>query len=39
MFDAYSKVVSQADARGDFLSMDQMDALSAVVDGNKRIDC
>ncbi|MDA0673563.1 MAG: phycocyanin subunit beta [Cyanobacteria bacterium] len=40
MFDAYTKVVSQADARGDFLSSSQMDALSAVVgDGLKRIDC
>jgi phycocyanin beta chain len=40
MFDAYTKVVSQADARGDYLSSAQMDALSAVVgDGLKRIDC
>jgi phycocyanin beta chain len=40
MFDAYTKVVSQADARGDFLSSDQLDALSRVVaDGQKRIDC
>lgn len=40
MFDAYTKVVAQADARGDFLSGSQMDALSAVVsDGLKRIDC
>jgi len=39
MFDAYSKVVSQADARGDFLSMDQLDALQKMVsDGNKRLD-
>ncbi|MGF1460843.1 MAG: phycocyanin subunit beta [Leptolyngbyaceae cyanobacterium] len=39
MFDAYSKVVSQADARGDFLSMDQIDALQKMVsDGNKRLD-
>jgi len=39
MFDAYSKVVSQADARGDFLSMDQIDALQKMVsDGNKRMD-
>jgi phycocyanin beta chain len=39
MFDAYTKVVSQADARGDFLSGDQLDALSRVTgDGLKRID-
>ena len=39
MFDVYSKVVSQADARGDFLSMDQIDALQqTVADGNKRLD-
>jgi len=39
MFDAYSKVVSQADARGDFLSMEQIDALQKMVsDGNKRLD-
>jgi phycocyanin beta chain len=39
MFDAFTKVVSQADARGDMLSMEQIDALSAMVaDGNKRLD-
>jgi len=39
MFDAYTKVVSQADARGEFLSGDQLDALSRVTsDGLKRID-
>ena len=39
MFDAYTKVVSQADARGDFLSSDQLDALSRVTsEGLKRID-
>lgn len=39
MFDAFAKVVSQADARGAYLTSDQMDALSAVVaDGNKRMD-
>jgi phycocyanin beta chain len=39
MFDAFAKVVSQADARGEFLSDAQLDALSAVVaDGNKRMD-
>ena len=37
MFDAYTKVVSQADARGDFLSNDQLDALGRVTgDGLKR---
>jgi phycocyanin beta chain len=39
MFDAYTKVVSQADARGDFLSTEQLDGLGRVVgDGLKRID-
>jgi phycocyanin beta chain len=39
MFDAFTKVVSQADARGDYLSDSQLDALSAMVaDGNKRMD-
>lgn len=39
MFDAFAKVVSQADARGDYLSAAQIDALSAMVaDGNKRMD-
>jgi len=39
MFDAFAKVVSQADARGDFISDKQLDALSAMVaDGNKRMD-
>ncbi|GAB4194499.1 MAG: phycocyanin subunit beta [Coleofasciculaceae cyanobacterium] len=39
MFDAFTKVVSQADARGEYLSSSQLDALSAMVkDGNKRID-
>ncbi len=39
MFDAFTRVVSQADARGEFLSSSQLDALSAVVaDGNKRLD-
>lgn len=39
MFDAFTKVVSQADARGEYLSSSQIDALSAMVkDGNKRID-
>lgn len=39
MFDAFTKVVSQADARGEFLTTAQIDALSAMVaDSNKRID-
>ncbi|MCU0551997.1 MAG: phycocyanin subunit beta [Leptolyngbya sp. Prado105] len=39
MFDAFAKVVSQADSRGDYLSSSQIDALSAMVaDGNKRMD-
>jgi phycocyanin beta chain len=39
MLDAFAKVVSQADARGEYLSAAQIDALSAMVaDGNKRID-
>jgi phycocyanin beta chain len=39
VLDAFSKVVSQADAKGEFLSGAQMDALSAMVkDGNKRLD-
>ena len=39
MFDAFAKVVSQADARGDYLSSAQLDALSAMVaDGSKRMD-
>jgi len=39
MFDAFTKVVSQADARGDYLSDGQLDALKAMVaDGNKRMD-
>ncbi|NET36224.1 MAG: phycocyanin subunit beta [Cyanothece sp. SIO1E1] len=39
MFDAFAKVVSQADARGEYLSNAQLDALSAIVsDGNKRMD-
>lgn len=39
MLDAFAKVVSQADARGAYLSASQIDALSAMVaDGNKRMD-
>ncbi|BAD78691.1 phycocyanin beta subunit [Synechococcus elongatus PCC 6301] len=38
-FDAFTKVVAQADARGEFLSDAQLDALSRLVaEGNKRID-
>ncbi|BAY26751.1 phycocyanin beta subunit [Calothrix sp. NIES-2100] len=37
--DAFSKVVSQADARGEYLSDGQLDALIGLVkDGNKRVD-
>ncbi len=39
MFDAFTKVVAQADARGEYLSGSQIDALSAMVsDSNKRMD-
>ncbi|HEY9629744.1 MAG TPA: phycocyanin subunit beta [Coleofasciculaceae cyanobacterium] len=39
MLDAFAKVVSQADARGEYLSASQLDALSAMVaEGNKRMD-
>lgn len=39
MLDAFAKVVSQADARGEYLSAAQIDALSAMVaDGSKRMD-
>ncbi len=39
MFDAFTKVVSQADARGEYLSSAQLDALSAMVaESNKRMD-
>ena len=39
MFDAFTRVVSQADAKGDYLTAAQIDALSAMVaDGNKRMD-
>lgn len=39
MFDAFTRVVSQADARGEFLSGSQLDALSAMVAAsNKRMD-
>jgi phycocyanin beta chain len=39
MLDAFAKVVSQADAKGEFLSTEQLDALNSIVrDGNKRLD-
>ncbi|UBF30317.1 phycocyanin subunit beta (plasmid) [Kovacikia minuta CCNUW1] len=39
VLDAFAKVVSQADARGEYLSSSQLDALIAIVkDGNKRVD-
>ena len=39
MFDAFAKVVSQADARGEYLSSAQLDALQAIVaDSNSRMD-
>ncbi len=38
-FDAFTRVLSQADSRGDFLNRDQFVALSALVaEGNKRLD-
>jgi phycocyanin beta chain len=39
MLDAFTKVVSQADTRGDFVSDSQIDALkNMVAEGNKRMD-
>ena len=39
MFDAFTKVISQADAQGSFISESQINALSAMVsDSNKRMD-
>ncbi|AOY83634.1 MULTISPECIES: phycocyanin subunit beta [Moorena] len=39
MFDAFTKLVSQADAQGQYISADQLNALSAMVkDSNKRMD-
>lgn len=39
MFDAFTKVVSQSDARGEFIATGQLDALSSMVsEANKRID-
>lgn len=39
VLDAFTKVVSQADTRGEYLSTSQLDGLLALVrDGNKRVD-
>nr|YP_009394498.1 phycocyanin beta subunit [Vertebrata thuyoides]ARW63060.1 phycocyanin beta subunit [Vertebrata thuyoides] len=39
MLDAFAKVVAQADARGEFLSNTQIEALEAIInEGNKRLD-
>ena len=39
VLDAFAKVVTQADTRGEYLSDAQLDALSELVkDGNKRTD-
>ncbi|MEM9904861.1 MAG: phycocyanin subunit beta [Cyanobacteria bacterium P01_D01_bin.44] len=39
MFDAFTKVVAQADARGEYVTDNQIGALNQMVaDGNKRID-
>lgn len=39
MFDAFTKLVSQADAQGQYISAEQLSALSAMVaDSNKRMD-
>jgi phycocyanin beta chain len=39
MLDAFAKVVSQADSKGEFLSTEQLDALTQMVsNGNKRLD-
>jgi phycocyanin beta chain len=39
MFDAFTKVVSQADTRGEYLSAGQLDALNNLVkESNKRLD-
>lgn len=39
VLDAFTKVISQADTRGEYLSDAQLDALLALVkDGNKRVD-
>lgn len=39
MLDAFAKVVAQADARGEFLSNKQIEALETIIkEGNKRLD-
>jgi len=39
MLDAFAKVVAQADARGEFLSNKQLEALETIIkEGNKRLD-
>lgn len=39
MLDAFAKIVAQADARGEFLSNKQLDALEVMIaEGNKRLD-
>lgn len=38
MFDAFTKVVSQADTRGEMLSPGQIDARQMVAESNKRLD-
>lgn len=39
MFDAFTRVISQADARGDYINTSQFDALSSMIaEGNKRMD-
>ena len=39
MYDAFTKVISQADSRGEYITGDKLDALSQMVaDGNKRMD-
>lgn len=39
MLDAFAKVIAQADARGEFLSNKQIEALEVIVsEGNKRLD-
>nr|YP_009392837.1 phycocyanin beta subunit [Caloglossa intermedia]ARW61399.1 phycocyanin beta subunit [Caloglossa intermedia] len=39
MLDAFAKVIAQADARGEFLSNKQIEALETIVgEGNKRLD-
>ena len=39
MFDAFTKIISQADARGEYLSEAQLDAIGAMVaESNKRMD-